>query len=282
MMCAAAFIVVALALLGTPSLARDLPGGMPGGLPGGLPGGNPGILPGGNPGELPGGNPFELPGGNPGELPGGNPGELPGGNPFELPGGNPEEIIAADCFQSKMDNYGGDLPGGEVSASSAEECQEMCQKKSGCKFFTYIKKASWGSNKCFLKGSNVQLKACDVCVTGPANCGPDIIEPPKTCANVHCPPGQTCKDGDCQKEEPSCMCAGHWDPVCGSDGETHSNSGCAICENAEVVCSGQCPCSDPCDQCLPGQTCQEGKCIDDVVPGNEFCPELKNLVSKYC
>ena len=41
---------------------------------------------------------------------------------------------------------------------------------------------------------------------------------------------------------PDCTCLHVWTPVCGGDGVTYSNAGCAACARAEVRCQGECPC----------------------------------------
>ena len=42
------------------------------------------------------------------------------------------------------------------------------------------------------------------------------------------------------KPKPNCVCISTWQPVCGKDGKTYSNSCVADCANVEVLRKGDC------------------------------------------
>ncbi|XP_062606195.1 serine protease inhibitor dipetalogastin-like [Saccostrea cucullata] len=39
-----------------------------------------------------------------------------------------------------------------------------------------------------------------------------------------------------------CACIQVWDPVCGVDGQTYSNTACLGCAGIPMACRGECPC----------------------------------------
>lgn len=69
------------------------------------------------------------------------------------------------------------------------------------------------------------------------------------------------------KDKRGCGCIQVYEPVCGADGETHTNSGCAECAGVEVACSGECPCGNIACTCIDiyDPVCGE----DGVTYGND-------------
>ena len=61
-----------------------------------------------------------------------------------------------------------DYAAGAGTRDSARECQELCQKRAECNFFTYVK-SYYGA--CFLKTSDSGRRAFSGAVSGTKFCG---------------------------------------------------------------------------------------------------------------
>jgi len=167
---------------------------------------------------------------------------------------------------------------------------------------------------CFSDGSCSDMTEAD-CLSSegtPQGSGTD-------CTTASCPPAPCWSNADCLEDEYCAKAAGHcddmgtcelqydvclmiWDPVCGCDGRTYSNAGCAAVAGVNVDYPGPCQpqaccfpdgsCSDLTeDECLydggipqgPGSDCSTAECSqpsdmdDDGIPDiDDNCPSVYN------
>ena len=73
-----------------------------------------------------------------------------------------------------MEYHGGGLESPLVTGvTSAYSCQELCQGRQGCQYFTWINSQHEVldyRNTCWLKGGQGNLQSCQTCVSGPREC----------------------------------------------------------------------------------------------------------------
>jgi MYXO-CTERM domain-containing protein len=122
------------------------------------------------------------------------------------------------------------------------------------------------------------------CIDGPCNaasCAPTEVCKPSadftsfecvgTCADVDCPAGQKCKEGQCAPTcDPACPAGSYCDestnpPTCTSDPcASVTCGGTTCCDHATGQC-GNCPCDGV--LCPGEQVCKDGECVGDTGGG---------------
>jgi len=111
----------------------------------------------------------------------------------------------------------------------AVACDGACpctpaQQQQLCKARFYLYTVCGENNKTYDNPDLAKCENVDVACDGPCPCNKPTVNP---------------------IEEPSCLCATIFDPVCGKDGVEYPNSCVAACDKKEVACDGPCPCNKP-------------------------------------
>ena len=74
----------------------------------------------------------------------------------------------SNCFDHDIDYFGNDLnPGQFISTETAFDCQESCQKTSGCYFWTWSPKFN---KACWIKSGKEQVRSNPDVISGPSHC----------------------------------------------------------------------------------------------------------------
>jgi len=88
-------------------------------------------------------------------------------------------LVVSDpsCWENGVEYHGGGLPDPMVDqVGSAEACQQLCQAREGCLFFTWVgptSSVSFYRETCWLKGSKGTPQPDPSCVSGPVSCASD-------------------------------------------------------------------------------------------------------------
>jgi len=111
-------------------------------------------------------------------------GSLPRSSVRDLPGSH-----AGDCFEWEVEYHGGGLDNPMVTGvTSPDQCQELCQDRQGCNYFTWVNSqhdVTGYRNTCWLKGTQGNPQPCPTCVSGPSSCGDNpTTEPPSGCCHT--------------------------------------------------------------------------------------------------
>ena len=136
----------------------------------------------------------------------------------------------------------GDCGGEGVCLPVPQGCPDVWDPVCGCDGVTY-------GNRCEAAAVGASIAYEGECIT-------------KSCSDGICGGDQYCRkpDGDCDGDG-ECVprpdaCPEIWDPVCGCDGRTYSNSCEAAAAGVSVAHRG--PCEDPPEDCASGEDCSRG------------------------
>merc|ERR1719232_414049 len=78
-------------------------------------------------------------------------------------------ITKDDCFVWEVEYHGGGLENPMVTGvTSPDQCQELCQDRQGCNYFTWVSSqhdVTGYRNTCWLKGTQGDPQPCKTCVS---------------------------------------------------------------------------------------------------------------------
>ena len=158
----------------------------------------------------------------------------------------------ADCGESSYCFFEYGLCSSEegVCAQRPEVCTNIWDPVCGCDGVTY-------SNACLAAMAGVSVDYA-------GECAEPCIE------NENCPEGEYCLFQNCDDRTGACMiqpeiCPEIWEPVCGCDGVTYSNTCFAAMAGVSVDYEGEChpPCGGN-EDCGPDQYCAFAECDDPI------------------
>jgi Cys-rich repeat protein len=224
----------------------------------------------------------------------------------------------ADCAEGEFCGFEAGLCGGDgTCATRPDACIALYDPVCGCDGQTYgnacnaasagVAVATDGECATTTCTSNADCAAGQACINGLCEIGSD-----EGCAsNSDCAQGESCVNGECTASNTGCAenadcgddefcafaeacggtgacstmpeaCIALYDPVCGCDGTTYSNSCYAASAGASVAYDGECQVANTCNanvDCAQGETCVDGMCVGSA-PGctsNADCAQ-----GQYC
>jgi len=85
---------------------------------------------------------------------------------------------AGDCFEWEVEYHGGGLDDPMLTGvTSPDKCQELCQGRHGCNYFTWVNSqhdVAGYRNTCWLKSTQGNPQTSATCISGPRSCGGNL------------------------------------------------------------------------------------------------------------